>query len=139
MDRDNRVPFYVDKFWLLAPIHLVLTIVILSIIIPHFAVSKTFSISVSTSDIPIPSGNITQQAAVFVKSNISGQDVSLIAIGIPPNVEISFQPQQGVPTFASIMKIQTSAGVMKKNYTITILGIGSDNTSNSSKFNLIIK
>jgi PGF-pre-PGF domain-containing protein len=74
-------------------------------------------------------------------SQIEGYEysVSLSASGQPLGVDVSFNPDNGVPPFDSTMTITVGLDVLAGTYTITILGVGADGTEHTRTFTLMVQ
>jgi hypothetical protein len=119
---------------------------------PGWHLIETWSGTVSTPPPALPdfavsvspaSGSVQQGSSISTTvtvTGINGYDliVSLTAAGQPSTVTIAFNPSSSIPDFSSTMTISAGPSAAVGNYTITIIGAGSDGKVRMCTYSLTI-
>ncbi len=109
----------------------------------HFGGAATHYLDFTVSVTP-EGGTIARDdsdtASVSVET-FSGYDkiVTLSCSGVPENVEVTFSPVSGTPTFGSTMTIEVGSNASIGTHTLTIKGTGADATEKTATYELTIE
>jgi PGF-pre-PGF domain-containing protein len=97
-----------------------------------------FSIAVSPTSGEVVQGDSISATVTLTPLAGYGLQVVLSADGQPSGVEVTFDPENGVPSFESTMTITTGNLAPIGTYTITITGTGADGKTRSTTYSLTI-
>jgi len=112
--------------------------------IDHYPLMSPFPQTPDFDIVVSPSTGTTTQGTTLTTnvyvSTIAGYNylVSLSASGQPEEVTINFNPNTGTPDFTSTMTIQVGYSVPPNTYSITVTGLGSDDTTHSNTYTLTV-
>ena len=108
----------------------------------RFGKATTSYLNYSVSNTP-NSSNLTpgesEVVSIKVRTDTNFEkEVELDSTGVPKNVDVSFSPDNGVPTFGSSMRVKVESNASPGTHTITVKATA-DGTEKTATFELEIE
>lgn len=98
----------------------------------------TFTVTPNTSSVTIPRGG-SESVQITVDSPLGyNKTVTLSIGGQPSGVSVNLSQVSGIPTFTSTLTLTVGSEVLVDNYTLSIIGTGTDQNTATSTFTLSV-